>query len=270
MIKVGGRPFVWMMYLSLALTPFTTGGRLPVTTSASHRFSNPVAMVRDQRFRASSTVGSSSETPLPVRPLMGTTGMLRRIGIRSSICSRTLLAKSRGEYSADISSKSILLAAITRDRPSSRTALHSASSCRCTYNSSASSTRTATSATFMALKASATAMSSMASSFVERFASFRIPAVSTNRTSCCCCCCALSCPSCCRPWCSQYHSTAMASRVRPGVGPARTRLSWTRVLTRVLFPTFCRPMMAIWSGLLSLVSLSPSLFSAWIVSVSST
>mmetsp|Transcript_22130 Transcript_22130/g.61574 ORF Transcript_22130/g.61574 Transcript_22130/m.61574 type:complete len:216 (+) Transcript_22130:2086-2733(+) len=215
------------MYFSFALTPSTTGGRLPVTTSASHRFNNPVEMVRDQRFRASNTVGRRSETPFPDKPLMGTTGMFRKSGMRSSICSRTLFAKSLGEYSLDSSRRSILLAAMTNDRPSFKTALHSASSCRCMYISSASNTNTATSATFIARKASATAMSSIESSM--RFVSFRIPAVSTNCTS-------LS---------SHIHSTAIASRVRPGVGPARTRLFFTSVLTKVLLPTFCRPMIAI-------------------------
>mmetsp|Transcript_13397 Transcript_13397/g.31536 ORF Transcript_13397/g.31536 Transcript_13397/m.31536 type:complete len:344 (+) Transcript_13397:701-1732(+) len=124
---------------------------------------------------------------------------------------------------------------MTNDLPSLRTALQIASSCLLIYNSSASNTRTATSATFIALKASATAISSRASFF--RFVSFLIPAVSTN----------------CTNVSFQYHSMAIASRVRPGVEPAKTRSCSKRALTNELFPTFCRPMTAICRALQSSV-----------------
>mmetsp|Transcript_327 Transcript_327/g.479 ORF Transcript_327/g.479 Transcript_327/m.479 type:complete len:84 (-) Transcript_327:195-446(-) len=83
-----------MMYFSFARTPSTTGGGAPVTTSRSQRFNTPVGKVRLHRFLASTNVGKRSGTPSPVRQLIGTIGIFRKIGSRDSICSRTPSAKS--------------------------------------------------------------------------------------------------------------------------------------------------------------------------------
>jgi len=47
---------------------------------------------------------------------------------------------------------------------------------------------------------------------------------------------------------SYSHSTSVASRVRPGVGPARTRSVPSSVFVRVLLPTLGRPTMHTWTG----------------------
>mmetsp|Transcript_2443 Transcript_2443/g.5294 ORF Transcript_2443/g.5294 Transcript_2443/m.5294 type:complete len:294 (-) Transcript_2443:317-1198(-) len=123
--------------------------------------------------------------------------------------------------------RSILLATTTNDRPSRTTASAIASSWRCMYCACASKTKTATSASFIARIASKTARSSI-SLDLSRFIPRLIPAVSTI----------------CTGRLFQSHWTDIESRVRPGIEPAMTRSSPSKLFTRVDFPTFWRPKIA--------------------------
>ena len=188
--------------------------------------------------------------------------------VSSSFASPPSSAASKGSTSFGSSSsfsslskiRSILLATITNARPSCITSLAMWISCRCKYWACASSTKTTTSATLIARNAFATDISStvwLAREYVEvhkssgsglvyppppppppplpypgRCLILRMPAVSTNWIG--------------RPF--QDQSTAIASRVKPGVEPVITLSCCKIVFTNVDFPTLGRPTIANCNG----------------------
>jgi hypothetical protein len=70
--KVGGRPFVCIMYLIFVALPFSLGGGWHSNTSANQELRTPVVIVRDQRSLALNTTGIRLSTFSPVKELMAT------------------------------------------------------------------------------------------------------------------------------------------------------------------------------------------------------
>mmetsp|Transcript_41228 Transcript_41228/g.60777 ORF Transcript_41228/g.60777 Transcript_41228/m.60777 type:complete len:295 (-) Transcript_41228:297-1181(-) len=221
--NVGGLLLIWVIYL--ILTP--RGGACIFRASVSQRFR---AAVGARAFHESCTLSTARIrrlTPSPSRAERATTGTSAMEGSSAASCSR-----ARCSYSSRGTSRaSLLLAATTSPRFSLCARASSFSSCVTKRPSSASTITTQTWAKFRLRMASLAARSSSCSCR-STFQARRRPAVSTSVRR--------------RP--PQAHSTGMASRVSPGLGPVRTRLLPAQALINVLFPTFGLPTIAIRIG----------------------